>query len=94
MPWLPDGDAQCDTCEQVRIAFDDRHHTIQVMRAAGWRHMKGTTLGQVPFETILCPGCTKEQKRKTRTKQEGVQEALPLDWQEEKTVGGQGVSSR
>lgn len=75
--------------------MQDRNTAIQMMRAGGWRHMRGQTLGGQQFETILCPTCIKDTKRKSRAKTETVQDALPLNWEEgRKVVGGQGVSSR
>lgn len=95
MGWLPNGDAKCDVCPAIRVCVDDRHQAIQMMRAGGWRHMKSTTLGGQEFETILCPKCTKDQKRKTRAKAELEEDVLPLDFEEGRVVvGRQGVSSR
>lgn len=66
-----------------------------MLRAGGWRHMQGETLGGEPFETILCPDCAKGEYRRTRTKAEGVQEELPLTWEEPKVVrGAQGIQDR
>jgi hypothetical protein len=93
--WLPKGDAECDTCGAIRPGTDDRHMTIQMMRAAGWRHMKGTTRGGQDFETVLCPRCAKDEKRRTRSQEIVDQEALPLDWEEgRRVVGGQGSHTR
>lgn len=94
MPWLLCGDATCDTCGHVRVAACTQGDTIEMMRAAGWAHMKGTTLGGQEFETILCPACRRDEKRRTRVKAEMDQEALPLNWEEGRVIGGQGVSSR
>lgn len=95
MPWLPNGDASCDTCALVRLCVADRHLAIQMMRAGGWRHMQGITLGGRTFETILCPGCTREEKKRKRTKDTVEQEELPLDFRTGGTVvGKQGFSSR
>lgn len=95
MPWLPSGDASCDTCPVIRYCPEDRALAIQMMRAGGWRHMAGMTLGGEEFETILCPGCTRGEKRKTRTKETLEQDALPLDFESgRKIIGRQGFSSR
>lgn len=95
MGWLPKGDAQCDTCPSIRTCVADRNLAIQMMRAGGWRHMQGKTLGGQDFETILCPDCAKQEKKRVRSKGEAVQEALPLDWEQGRiVVGRQGVQSR
>jgi hypothetical protein len=93
--WLPKGDAACDNCAKVRFCTHDRRQAIQMMRAGGWRHMAGTTLGGEPFETILCPECTKGETRTTRTKVELEQDVLPLDFEAgREIIGRQGFSSR
>lgn len=97
MGWLPKGDAACDNedCGAIRICVDDRHKAIQMMRAGGWRHMEGKTLGGQDFETILCPKCAKDERRRTRVKAEPDQDVLPLDFEEGRVVvGRQGVQSR
>jgi hypothetical protein len=95
MGWLPGGDAVCDTCPKIRVCVDDRALAIQMMRAGGWRHMAGTTLGGQDFETILCPGCAKDERRRGRTNKDIEQDALPIDWEEGRiVVGKQGVQSR
>lgn len=95
MGWLASGDAACDTCATVRICVSERAKAIQMMRAGGWRHMEGKTLGGQDFETILCPGCTRDERRRTRTKADVEQDALPLDWEEGRAVvGKQGFQSR
>lgn len=95
MAWRPDGDAACDSCKAIRVGAATKQATIQMMRAAGWRHMCGKTLGGQEFETILCPKCAKDEKRRARKTEEAEQDVLPLDWEEVRiVVGGQGVSSR
>jgi hypothetical protein len=95
MGWLASGDAACDTCEHVRICVPERERAIQMMRAGGWRHMKGKTLGGQDFETILCPTCAKDERRRRRKQEPTDQEALPLDWEEGRiVVGKQGVQTR
>lgn len=96
MPWTPTGDATCDTCGHLRFCPEDRALAVQMMRAGGWRHMKGTTEGGREFETILCPRCAKDEKRRTRSSKETIeQEELPLDFEAGRVVvGKQGFSSR
>lgn len=95
MSWLPAGYVGCDTCGAQRVGVEDRDATIQMIRAAGWRHMKGTTIGGQDFETILCPGCAKEERRRPRKSVDPQEETLPLDFEEMRiVVGKQGYSSR
>lgn len=57
--------------------------------------MIGKTLGGQDFETILCPDCTKGERKRTRVKNDGVQEELPLNWEEPQRAGGkEGIQSR
>lgn len=95
MPWLEKGDAQCDNCPSVRTCVPDRAQSIQMMRAAGWRHLEGTTLGGKAFETILCPPCVGTEHKRSRLKAETDQQELPLDFESGRVVPGrQGFSSR
>jgi hypothetical protein len=95
MPWTAKGDAACDTCGTERACVPDRHLAIQMMRAGGWRHMKGTTLGGQEFETIICSPCTKGEYKRSRGRRDTVQQELPLDFEEGRVVArGEGVQSR
>jgi hypothetical protein len=95
MGWLPLGDAACDTCGKQRVGSFDRTKAIQMLRAGGWHHMAGLTIGGVPFESILCRVCGHDEHRRPRTSAVAQQEELPLDWEEGRTVvGAQGVQSR
>jgi hypothetical protein len=95
MPWTPQGDAVCDTCGVVRAADGDRHHAIQIIRAGGWHHAAGKTLGGADFEAILCARCARDERRRTRQLPLPQQEALPFDWENWRhTPDGQGFQSR
>lgn len=95
MPWLPNGYAVCDTCGLERVCVEDRHMAIQMMRAAGWGHMKGLTEGGQEFETILCRGCRKDERKRSRNTPTMEQDVLPLDFEGgRETIGRQGFSSR
>lgn len=95
MGWLPRSYAACDTCGFERVVLEDRDAAIQLLRAGGWHHMRGKTLGGQEFETILCRKCAKDERRRTRVKEEVEQDALPLNWEEGRiVVGKQGVQSR
>lgn len=96
MGWTVKQDcAVCDGCGATRGVVSDREMSIQLLRAGGWRHMAGKTLEGKEFETILCPRCIKEEKRRSRGTKEIEQDTLPLDFEEGRiVVGSQGVSSR
>lgn len=96
MGWLmPLGHVGCDSCGATRWTCDDEQQAIQMLRAGGWRHMAGKTLGGQEFETILCPGCVKDERKRSRGKKEIEQDTLPLDFEKGRiVVGGQGISSR
>ena len=96
MGWMVKQDcAVCDGCGATRGVTGDREESVQLLRAGGWRHLKGKTLGDEDFETILCPGCVKDQRRRSRDKTQVEQDTLPLDFEEGRiVVGRQGVSSR
>jgi hypothetical protein len=94
MPWLPDGCATCDTCGKLRIGLHERKAAIQAMRAGGWHHSKGLTIGGVPYEVILCPGCAKDERKRQRNIVVVDQDSL-FDVEEYgKIERGQGVQSR
>lgn len=95
MGWLPKGYAACDTCGIARAVVSDREASIQLLRAGGWRHMAGRTLGGQDFETILCAGCTKDEHRRSRTKPSEQEDTLPIDWEAHRVVRGkEGIQHR
>lgn len=96
MGWTVKQDcAVCDVCGATRGVTHDREQSVQLLRAGGWRHMAGETLEGKEFETILCPKCVKDEKKKSRGTKEIVQDTLPLDFEEGRiVVGRQGISSR
>lgn len=95
MGWMPKDMVKCDNCPLGRQVVADREQSIALLRAGGWRHLKGTTEGGQDFETILCPGCTREQRKRSRAKEVLPQDTLPLNFEEGRiVVGRQGVSSR
>lgn len=96
MAWLRNGQvAACDTCKRERWVVEDRDASIQLLRAAGWHHMKGRTQGGVDFESLVCPECGKGERRRPRAMGSPEQDTLPLDFEKGRIVGGkQGVSSR
>lgn len=95
MGWLPKDMVKCDNCPLGRQVVADRQQAIQLLRAGGWRHLEGKTEGGQDHEVILCPGCAKEQRRRSRGKETLEQDALPLDWEKGRiVVGRQGISSR
>lgn len=95
MGWTAKGYAVCDSCGRERVCVEDRHMATQMLRVGGWRHMQGKTLGGQDFETILCPECVKGERKRSRSKAEGVQQELPLPWEEARVVrGAQGIQHR
>lgn len=96
MPWDSKGDARCDTCGFWRCGHWDKAIAIQMLRAAGWHHMEGSTLGGQPFEHILCALCGREEHKRPRTAGGIEQEQLPLDWEGEQggRRQGKGIQSR
>lgn len=97
MSWTSFGDAVCDSCGDVRIGDPDRHQAIQVIRAAGWHHSAGHTIGGVAYEAILCKACVKEEHKRTKKVRfvEAQEEELPLDWgQRRNDEPGAGYTSR
>lgn len=94
MGWLPDGCATCDTCGKLRIGPHEREQAIQMMRAAGWHHWVGVTLGGVGQEVILCPQCAKDEKKRPRSTVIIEQDSL-FEWKELQDFGkSQGIQSR
>jgi hypothetical protein len=96
MTWTSHGDAVCDSCGEMRMGHLDRHYAIQMLRAAGWHHAIGVTIGGVRYEVILCTPCVKdEHKRPKRTIQLDQEETLPIDWERLKIYeSGPGGHSR
>jgi len=81
MGWMLYGDAVCDSCGAVRLGHADRHRAIQILRAAGWHHFCGETIGGKPHEAILCKACVKEEhKRPKATPALAQDEQLAIDW--------------
>lgn len=81
MSWTSFGDAVCDSCGESRIGNPDRHLAIQIIRAGGWHHSAGFTIGGDPYEQILCKECARgEHKRPERTLSVAQEEQLPIDW--------------
>ena len=74
MSWDPTGAGVCDTCRR------EGPHNVQVLRALGWHHSSGETMGGQPYEALLCPSCAKDEHRRKRTPQLIDQDALPFDW--------------
>lgn len=95
MGWTSLGDAVCDSCPAERVGSLNRQSAIQMIRAGGWHHMIGSTIGGVPFEAILCPRCARDERKRPRTTVVIDQDALPFDWEEfRKVERGEGFQSR
>lgn len=97
MGWSSFGDAVCDSCGDVRPGDPDRHKAIQIIRAAGWHHAIGETIGGQPYEHILCKeDACGEHKRPKRILHVDQEEVLPIDWESTRRTHepGSGVTSR
>lgn len=76
--WDNNGDTRCNSCGKQGYGDKDRHKAVQRLRAAGWHHAQGVTLGGRNFEEILCPGCAKDGYKRTRNKAQIAQDPLPM----------------
>lgn len=96
MSWTSLGDAICDSCSEARIGHADRATAIQMIRAGGWHHAVGVTIGGVPYEAILCKTCARDERKRPRTaKPLADEQALPMDWEQWRIDGsGTGYTSR
>lgn len=81
MVWSSNGDAVCDSCGKVKLCHHDRRQAVQVLRAAGWHHFSGETIGGQPHEAILCKTCVKEEHKRPKAQAVAPQgEQLQIDW--------------
>lgn len=62
MGWDGKGNAHCDTCDAVK----EVNHDTQVLRAFGWHHSQGKTLGGKDYEGILCGTCARDERKRER----------------------------
>jgi hypothetical protein len=87
--WNSKGDGVCDTCGKVGPSG------VEVLRALGWHHGAGQTIGGGAYEALLCPVCAKDEKRRKVNKPSIEQDALPFDWNQFVAVQkGQGGHTR
>lgn len=83
MSWTSLGDAVCDTCGEARLGHLDRVKAVQMIRAGGWHHAVGITIGGLPYEATLCRTCAHEERKRPRvTVILDNQEQLPIDWEQ------------
>lgn len=84
--WDAKGNGICQTCDRTGPS------DVQVLRALGWHHGAGVTIGGQDYEALLCPNCAKDVKRKVIIKSTMKQDQLPIDWghyrQQPKSQGG------
>lgn len=73
-----------------------REAAIQIIRAGGWHHALGQTMGGTPYEAILCKRCAREEHKRPPKKPPLEQdETLPLNWEEWRHIErGEGFQSR
>lgn len=72
--WDTKGNGICQTCGRKGPA------NIQTLRALGWHHGAGVTIGGSGYEALLCPNCAKDEKRRKTTRSTLEQDQLPIDW--------------
>lgn len=97
MGWDAFGNGICDTCGTCsHVSSPDRGTAVEVMRAMGWHHSKGITIGGDQYEALLCPHCGRDEHRKTRPKTPPIeQDGFDLDWEQYRAgVTGNGFQSR
>ena len=78
--WDTRGNAICQSCKTMLNAGPNRQKAIQFLRAAGWHHSKGVTIGGDSYEALLCPHCAHDEKRRKIVRPSIEQDGLPLDW--------------
>lgn len=89
------GDGICQSCGKTSPGHEVRARAIEVLRARGWVYGSGVTIGGQPYEALLCPSCTRDEKRPVRVKRILDQDALPFDWEQGgAAVRGAGIESR
>lgn len=63
MTWDAKGTAHCDSCRAFKEVDGDTNR----LRALGWHHSKGTTVGGADYEGILCPLCARNERKRERS---------------------------
>ena len=53
---------------------------VEILRALGWHHGSGVTIGGDPYEALLCPHCAKDTQRRVVTRSTLEQDQLPIEW--------------
>lgn len=82
MAWDAHNNGLCDSCGRKGPGHDSRRIAVEYLRALGWHHSHGRTIGGDEYDAILCPQCAKNEKQKKLTKSTLDDEPLPLNWEE------------
>jgi len=80
--WDKAGNGVCQTCGTLGPGYARRKLAIDFLRVLGWHYGEGVTIGGQQYEVLLCPDCSKNQKRRVVTKPEIDQDELPIDWEQ------------
>lgn len=95
MGWAADNSGFCDTCGKTGPGHRDHQVAVQMLRALGWHHGEGVTMGGQRYEALLCTGCARDEHRRKRSIQQVEQDAFPIDWDTCRVVErGQGSQTR
>lgn len=78
--WDAKGCGVCQTCGKIGPGHARRPENIDFLRVLGWHYGSGETIGGKQYEMLLCPHCSKDEKRRVIVKPSIEQDALPLDW--------------
>lgn len=74
--WDARGNGICQSCGCTGPGHEVRRLGIEFLRVLGWRHGEGVTIGGHQYEDLLCPQCSRNEKKAVRTKVSIEQDAL------------------
>lgn len=80
------GNGICQTCGKAGPGHEVRRLGIDFLRVLGWHYGSGETIGGQQYEVLLCPHCSKDEKRRVVVKSTIEQDELPIDWEALRTV--------
>lgn len=78
--WGPGGSGICQSCGKTGPGHEVRRIAVEFLRVCGWHYGNGDTIGGDPYEALLCPQCSKDEKRRVVKKPGIDQDMLPIDW--------------
>jgi len=79
--WDARGNGICQSCGTTEAGHEVRRLAIEFLRVMRWHYGSGETIGGQQYEVLLCPACSKNEKRRVVTKSTIEQDALPFDWE-------------